>query len=258
MLVESAYADINGLRMYYEIYGEGKPLVLIHGGGSTIQTTFANLIPLMEEHHQLIAVEMQAHGRTSDRDNPLSFEQDADDIAALLQCIGILKASLLGFSNGGQTAIAFALRHPEMLDNMIVASAFYKRSAAPPEFWNGFDKATLNDMPVSLQEGFLKINNSHDALANMFRRDVERMKSFKGWTDEEISSITTPALIISASRDVGSLQHTIEMYETFPNRELAVFPGTHGGYLGAAESLEDGKMPLFNAVPLILEFLNKN
>src|SRR5512133_2523636 len=89
---KSGYSEVNGLKMYYEIYGEGKPLVLIHGGGSTIQTTFGRIIPLLAKQRKLIAVELQAHGRTSDRDSEVSFEQDADDVAALLKNLNILKA----------------------------------------------------------------------------------------------------------------------------------------------------------------------
>lgn len=89
---KSGYSDVNGLKMYYEIYGDGKPLVLIHGGGSTIQTTFGRVIPLFAKSRKVIAVELQAHGRTSDRNTDLSFEQDADDVATLLKNINIDKA----------------------------------------------------------------------------------------------------------------------------------------------------------------------
>lgn len=125
---QNGYADINGLRMYYEIYGEGAlPLVLIHGGGSTIQTTFGNIIPHLAKRRKIITMELQAHGRTNDRDVPLSFQQDADDVAALLGYLQIDKADFLGFSNGGQTLIELALRHAELINKMIVASAFYKK-----------------------------------------------------------------------------------------------------------------------------------
>jgi pimeloyl-ACP methyl ester carboxylesterase len=250
------YADVNGLKMYYEIYGEGKPLVLIHGGGSTIQTSFGNIIPALAKQLQLIAVEMQAHGRTSDRNSDLSFQQDADDIAALLEHLKISKADFLGFSNGGQTTIEIALRHPDLVHKIILASIFTKRVEAP-EFWKGFDTATLNDMPTLLRESFLQVNNRPDLLLNMFNKDVKRMKHFKGWPDEQIKSIQVPALIISGNHDVGSLEHTIEMYRNFPNGELAIFPGSHGTYLGALESLENGVWPAFNSSELIEEFLNK-
>lgn len=254
---KSGYADVNGLKMYYEIHGEGKPLVLIHGGGSTIQTSFGKLIPELAKNYQVIAVELQAHGRTADRDSDLSFEQDADDVAALLQVLKVPKADFLGFSNGGQTAIEIALRHPQIVNKIILASMFYKREAAPSEFWKGFETATLHDMPIALQEGFLAVNNSKEGLQNMFNKDVQRMKNFKDWSDAQIRSIKVPVLIINATKDVGSLEHAVEMYHLFPDSELAVFPGGHGSYLGAIESLENGQWPAFNAVHLIEEFLEK-
>ena len=254
---ESGYAEVNGLKMYYEIYGAGKPLVLIHGGGSTIQTSFGRIIPELEKSRRIIAVELQAHGHTNDRNFDLTFEQDADDVAALMQLLKITKADFLGFSNGGHTAIEIALHHPGIVNKIILASTFYKRSAATSEFWKGFDSAELNDMPLPLQQGFLAANNNPALLQNMFNKDVKRMKNFKGWKDEQISSVRAPVLIINATKDVGSLEHAVEMYRMFPDGELAIFPGFHGSFLGAIESIENGRMPKFNAVPLIEEFLDK-
>lgn len=185
----SGYSDINGLRMYYEIYGQGKPLVLIHGGGSTIETTFGNLIPLLARRRQLIGVELQAHGHTNDRNTDLTFQQDADDVAALLGNLKIAKADFLGFSNGGQTTIEIVLRHSNLVNKIILASAFYKRSAAAPEFWEGFNGATIDAMPKALKDGYLKANNDEKGLLNMFNKDVQRMKMFKGWTDEQKSQL---------------------------------------------------------------------
>ncbi len=254
---KSAYAEVNGLNMYYEIYGEGKPLVLIHGGGSTIQTSFGKIIPLLAQHRQLIAVEMQAHGRTNDRDTGLSFEQDADDVAALLQNLNISKADFLGFSNGGQTTIELALRYPQIINKIILASTFYKRNAAPPQFWEGFEHATLNDMPQVLREAFLSVNNNDAILMNMFKKDVQRMKTFKGWQDDQLQSIQAPTLVINANNDVGSAEHAVGMYRSFPDCELAIFPGGHRTYLGTIESLENGQLPAFNATYLIQEFLDE-
>src|SRR5215467_1494165 len=99
------YAAVNGLNLYYEIHGRGRPLVLLHGGGSTIESTFGRILPDLARTHQVIAVELQAHGHTKDIDRPLSFEQDADDVAALLAQLKIEKADIMGFSNGGTTAL---------------------------------------------------------------------------------------------------------------------------------------------------------
>ncbi len=254
---KSGYSIVNGLNMYYEIHGEGKPLVLIHGGGSTIETSFGRIIPLLAQHRQVIAVELQAHGRTGDRDTALSFEQDADDVAALLQNLDIAKADFLGFSNGGQTTLEIALRHPALVNKIILASIMSKRSAVAPQFWEGFEGATLDQMPQPLIEGYLSVNNDREGLLNMFNRDVERMKNFKGWGDEQIQAIEAPTLVINGNQDVAGPEHAVEIYRLIPNCELAIFPGGHGTYLGTIESLDNGKWTSFNATNLIEEFLDK-
>ncbi len=254
---QNGYSEVNGLKMYYEIYGQGKPLVLIHGGGSTIETSFGKIIPSLASHRQLIAVELQAHGHTNDRHTDLTFEQDADDVASLLHNLKITKADFLGFSNGGHTTIEIALRHPHLVNRIILASSFYKRNAVAPQFWDGFAGVTLDMMPQVLREGYLKANNSDAGLLTMFNKDVQRMKVFKGWTDEQMKSIKAPTLVINGNSDVGSVEHAVEMYRVIPNSELAIFPGGHGVYLGAIESLDNGKWPGFNATELIEEFLNK-
>lgn len=252
---KSGYSQVNGLNMYYEVYGQGKPLVLIHGGGSTIQTTFGNIIPSLVSKRQLIAVELQAHGRTGDRDTELSFEQDADDVTALLKNLRVAKADILGFSNGGQTAIEIALRHPALLDKLIIASAFYKKNAVPDQFWGGFDQVSIDMMPPALREGFFKVNNSKTAFETMFWKDVMRMKNFKGWSDEQIRSINAPTLVINANNDVGSVEHAVEMYRTFPNCQLAIVPGKHGDYMGTVEFLDD-KWSQQYVADIILGFLD--
>src|SRR5579871_764152 len=134
---ESGHSDVNGIKMYYEIHGQGQPLVLIHGGGSTITTSFGKILPMLAEDYKVIAVELQAHGHTSDRNSPESFEQDADDVVTLLKNLKIEKASFFGFSNGGNTAMQIANRHPEIVQKLILASTFYKREGFPPGFFEG-------------------------------------------------------------------------------------------------------------------------
>lgn len=255
---KSGYSEVNGLKMYYEIHGQGKPLVLIHGGGSTIETSFGKIIPLLTKKRQIIGVELQAHGHTNDRNTNLTFEQDADDVATLLNNLEIPNADFLGFSNGGHTLIEIVLRHPEIVDKIIIASAFYKKSAVVPQFWEGFDHATINMMPQVLKDGYLKANNDEAGLLNMFEKDVQKMKVFKDWTDEQMKSITAPTLIINGNNDVGSVEHAVEMYRTIPNSQLAIVPGKHGAYIGAIEYLDNGKWTQKYIVNIIEDFLNKS
>ena len=102
LVSQKGYSEVNGIKMYYEIYGQGQPLVLIHGGGSTIETTFGRIIPMLAKRYKVIAMDLQAHGRTSDRPVPESFDQDADDVVTLLKNLNISKADFFGFSNGVQ------------------------------------------------------------------------------------------------------------------------------------------------------------
>ncbi len=254
---QSGYSDVNGLKMYYEIYGAGKPLVLIHGGGSTIDTSFGRIIPRFSKHRQIIAVELQAHGHTNDRDTDLTFEQDADDVATLLNNLEIPKADFLGFSNGAHAAIEIAFRHPGLANKIILASGVYQRSATAPQFWEGFDEAALfTHMPRILREGYLKANNDPAGLQNMFDKDVQRMKAFKGWNDEQLKKIAAPALLINGTKDIISPEKAVEIYRLIPNCELAILPGEHGEYLGAIESLRGDKWEHWYAAGLIDQFLD--
>jgi pimeloyl-ACP methyl ester carboxylesterase len=113
-------------------------------------------------------------------------------------------------------------------------------------------------MPQALREGFLEVNPDPAALQAMFDKDVSRMRAFRGWSDAQMASIAHPALVISGNRDVGSLEHAVRMAKLLPKGTLAVFPGGHGTYLGSIESLRDGRMPRFNAIELIREFLDED
>jgi pimeloyl-ACP methyl ester carboxylesterase len=249
------YADVNGIKMYYEIHGAGFPLVLLHGGGSTINTSFGGILSSLAKTHRCIAVELQAHGHTGDRDAPETFEQDVDDVAELLRQLNISKADIFGFSNGGHNAIEMAIRHPEKVNKLIIASAFYKRDGTFAGFWDGFPTATLNNIPQIYRDEYLKITNDPARLQNMFDKDVARMLAFKGWSDEDIISIKAPVFIVLGNYDVVTPEHAVKMYRIFPNARLAILPGNHGSYMGEAMSPDlSSKIPeLF--VGMIDEFL---
>jgi pimeloyl-ACP methyl ester carboxylesterase len=250
------YADVNGLKMYYEIHGEGFPLVLIHGGGSDIGTTFGRILPALAKKHKVIAVDMQAHGHTADIDRSLSFEQDADDIAGLLKQLKITKADIFGFSNGASTTLQVAIRHPHLVNKIIVASTMYKRSGAFQGFWDMMKNATFEGMPQVYKDAFLKINPDKEALHAMYKRDVTRMQSFKDIKDDDIKNINAPALIIAGNKDVVTPEHAVEMYRQIKNAQLAIFPGGHGDYMGEITTLKPGQTE-FVALPVIEEFLSE-
>ncbi len=254
---DSGYASVNGLKMYYEIHGEGAPLVLIHGGGSTIQTTFGEILPLLAQHYKVIAVELQAHGHTNDRDSAESFEQDADDVVGLIQYLKISKAHFLGFSNGGNTAMQIAIRHSNIVDKLVIISSFYKREGMIPGFFEGMQLATLENMPILLKTYYLQINNDQKGLQRMFNKDKERMLHFKDWRDEDLASIKSPSLIISGDKDVVTTEHTVKMSQIIPNAQLMILPGTHGSFIGEICAVEEGSKLPESTVTIIKEFLNK-
>jgi pimeloyl-ACP methyl ester carboxylesterase len=253
----SGYASVNGLNMYYEIHGTGTPLVLIHGGGSTIQTSFGRVLHSFSKDRQVIAVELQGHGHTADINRPETFEQDADDVAALLKYLKIGNADFFGFSNGGNTTMQIAIRHPNLVRKIILGSAFYKREGMYPQFWQSLNHATLKDMPQQLQDAYKKVAPNPDDLPEMCKKDLKRMLTFKDWRDEDLKSITAPALIIIGDADVVRPEHAVEMLPLIPHGRLSILPGGHGAYIGEVTTgMERSKIPDLT-VSMIEEFLDE-
>jgi pimeloyl-ACP methyl ester carboxylesterase len=253
----SGYADVNGLRMYYELHGSGgTPLVLIHGGGSTIGTNFGRVLPLLARNRRVIAVEVQAHGHTRDVDRPFTFEQDADDVAALLDSLHVRKADILGFSNGGTTALQIAIRHTDKVKRLIIASSNYRRDGMQEGFWDFMEKGTYADMPQPYKDAYLKINPSQEGVHAMHDRDAKRMLAFKDIPDESIKAIQAPTLVVAGDRDVVRVEHALALSRLLPQARLAILPGTHGEYLGEimTPNVSDRVVAIF--ADLVAEFLD--
>src|SRR5260370_1134677 len=257
LISKNGYSEVNGIKMYYEIYGQGKPLVLIHGGGSTIETTFGRVIPMLAKRYKVIAMDLQAHGRTSDRAAPESFEQDADDVVTLLKNLNISKADFFGFSNGGTTAVQIAIRHPEIADKIILGSALCKRNGVPEQFWDFMKQATLANMPEQLKEAYLKVSPNPKGLQVMHDKDAERMVNFKDIPDDQIESIKASTLIIIGDKDVIKPEHAIEMHRQIANSSLAIIPGVHGEYIGEITTLNSNSKEADFVIPMIESFLDK-
>ena len=256
-LPKTGYARVNGLRMYYELHGAGgTPLVLIHGGGSTIGTNFSRVLPLLSRNRRVIAVEMQAHGHTLDIDRPFTFEQDADDVAALLDSLHVPKADVLGFSNGGTTALQIAIRHPAKVNRLVIASANYRRDGMVDGFWDAMQKGTYADMPQPFKDAYLKINPSQAGVHALYERDSKRMLAFKDIPDASIRGIQSPTLVVDADQDVVRVEHALALSKLLPHARLLVLPGTHGSYMGEIMSpkVSDRTVAIF--ADLVTAFLD--
>jgi pimeloyl-ACP methyl ester carboxylesterase len=254
----SSYATVNGLRMYYELHGiGGMPLVLIHGGGSTIGTNFGRVLPLLSRTRRVIAVEVQAHGHTRDIDRPFTFEQDADDVAALLDSLHVPNADVLGFSNGGTTALQIAIRHPAKVHRLVIASSNFKRDGMQAGFWDFMEKGTYADMPQPYKDAYLKINPSQEGVHAMHDRDLKRMLAFRDIPDDAIRGIKAPTLVVVGDRDVIRPEHALELARLLPHARPCILPGTHGSYLGEimTPKVSDRTVGIF--ADLVDEFLQQ-
>lgn len=228
--VEKGYAPVNGLRMYYEVHGSGDgttpPLVLLHGGGSTIEITFERFLPELAKKRQVIAFEQQGHGRTNDvADRPFTFEQSADDAAALLRHLKIERADFFGFSNGGSIAMQIAIRHPKLVRRLVVASAMYQRDGLVPGFFDMMKNAKLEQMPAEFRDAYLRLAPQPERLQSFHDKCVRRMLDFQDWPAGALRSIEAPVLVMAGDADVIRPEHAVEMYRLFRHARLAILPG---------------------------------
>ena len=238
--IETGWALVNGIQIYYEVHGspgidDWTPLVLLHGGGSTIDSNFGRVLPLLASNRRVIALEEQGHGRTSDRDQPFTFEQSADDVAGLLRFLKVSHADLFGFSNGGTVALQVAIRHPQLVRKLVFASSLTKREGAPRLF-EFIAQADLSNMPQALKDAFVAVNPDPQKLRVMHDKDAARMASFRDIPDAAVRGVRAPTLVITGDRDVARLEHAVELSRLFPDARLLVLPSGHGDYLAEASS----------------------
>jgi pimeloyl-ACP methyl ester carboxylesterase len=231
------YAEVNGLKMYYEIHGTGFPLVVLHGAFMTIGA-MGDLVPALAEARQVVAVELQGHGRTADVDRSLSYEQMGDDVGALLRHLGIEQADVFGYSMGGGVALQVAIRHPEVVRKLVVASASYTSDGMHPELLEMIPTITPDVFAGSpIEEEYLRTAPNPDdfptLVAKLKQLDMEPF----AWPPEDIRGIAAPTLLIIGDSDAIRLEHAVEMFRLLgggvmgdlaglPKSQLAVLPGT--------------------------------
>src|ERR687885_1672888 len=207
------YAEVNGLNMYYEIHGTGQPLVLLHGAYMTIDL-MGEVVPALAESRQVIAAELQGHGCTADIDRPLTYEQMADDIAALLRHLVIKKADVFGYSMGGGVAFQVAIRHPEVVRKLVVASASYTSDGMHPELLEMIPTITPEAFAGSpIEEAYLRTAPNPDEfstlVAKLKRLDMEPF----AWPPEDIRGIVAPTLLLIGDSDAIRLEHAVELFQ---------------------------------------------
>src|SRR5262245_17348832 len=244
--------------MYYEVHGrtDGVPLVLLHGGGSTIEVTFGRVLPVFAGTRRVIALEEQGHGRTTDRDAPVTFESSADDVAALLRYLKVDKADVFGFSNGASVALPLAIRHAQLVRKLVFASSMTRRDGAPPRCCELMKQANFSNMPQPLKNAFLRVNPDVQQLKRMHDKDVVRMQTFKDVPDALVGSVRASTLIVLGDQDIVKPEHAIELTHLIAGARLLILPGGHGDYLGeAVMTQKDTRYPELTA-RLIEEFLD--
>lgn len=262
MSVRQGYAAVGALRMYYEVHGEARagraPLVLVHGGGSTIESNFGALIPLLTETRQVIGVEEQGHGHTAWIGRPYTLENSADDIAAVLDRLEVPCADVLGFSSGAGVSLRLAMRHPSRVRRLIVASTFYRRDGVVDGFWDGMQDASLDAMAEALKEADRKVNPDPRHLEQLFEQDSERTKAFKDWSDAELQAVTSPTLVVAGDQDIVKPEHAVRLARAIPGARLLVVPANHGNYLGEVAASGGDTSLLRATVPFLTRFLDED
>lgn len=247
------------IELHHEIFGRGRqtPLLLVHGGAGTIGTNWGRAIPTFAVDRTVIGVELQGHGHTRHAPRAYTFENSADDIAALIRELGIDRVDIMGFSNGGPTAVRFALRHADLTRRVVAASGFYRRDGMIDGFWDNFDDPQLDAMPAVLRQAYAAINPDPADLFAMFQLDVSLMRDFQDWDDQELASLDAPALFISGDHDVVRPEHTVQMARLAPHGRALVLPAGHGDYLGAADAGEVDAALAQSCLGLIYRFLGE-
>ncbi len=242
--VKTGYAPVNGLKLYYEVFGAGEPLILLHGGVGAIEM-FADILPALSRSRQVIGVDLQGHGRTADIDRPLSLEAMADDVAGLMKHFGIAKADVMGYSLGGEVALRTAIQHPELVRKLVVVSATFKRDGWYPEIRAGMAQmgpAAAEPMKQTpMYQLYSRLAPKPDDWPVLLTKLGDLLRKDYDWS-KDVAAIKAPALLVFGDADAVRTAHAVEFFELLgggkkdggwdgsgvSNARLAILPGlTH-------------------------------
>jgi len=249
--VSSGYADVNGIKLYHEIYGQGEPLVVLHGGLMTIGEMLTLLEPLARTH-KVIAVELQGHGRTADTDRPLWFETMGDDIAVLLNQLNIPMADIVGLSLGAAVGLRTAIQHPEKVRRLVVISSPYAKTGWYPEAQEGMRNVSAAMAETMMQTPTGKFSEQWPE-PQRFAQFLDKMGKMMGasydWS-AEVKALPMPVMLVFADNDSVSQKHIAEFFALLgggvkepgwqntqlSKARLAIVPGySHYNFVSAPE-----------------------
>jgi pimeloyl-ACP methyl ester carboxylesterase len=257
------YAEVNGLNMYYEIHGSGQPLILLHGGIGTIEM-FGEVLPLLAGGRRVIAVDLQAHGRTADVDRPLSFELMADDIAALIERLEIERADVMGYSLGGGVALQTTIRHPDVVRKLVLISTPFKRDGWYPEVLAGMGRmgpeAAEPMKQTPIYEVYASVAPRPEDWPVLLSKLGELLRQDYDWS-EEVEAIEAPTMIVVGDADSVRTAHAVTFFELLgggkadagwdgsgiPDARLAILPATTHYDILSSPALASAVTPFLDA-----------
>lgn len=257
------YADVNGIKLYYETHGAGKPLILLHGGLGAIEMFGPNL-PALANGRQVIAVDLQGHGRTADIDRPLSVELMADDIAALIKRLKLERPDIMGYSLGGGVALMTAIRHPELVGKLVLVSTPIKRSAFYPDILAQQGQVTAAAAEAMKQTPMYQLYASiaprPQDWARLLGKIGEAMKNDFDFS-KDVAGIKATTLVVAGDADIFPPAHAVEVFGLLgggkrdggwdgsgqPKSKLAILPGLTHYTIFSAPALASTVIPFLDA-----------
>jgi pimeloyl-ACP methyl ester carboxylesterase len=209
------YADVNGINLYYEVHGSGRPLILLHGGLMT-GSMFEPVLPILTRDHQVITVDLQGHGRTADIDRPIDVRLMADDIAALIDHLGLEKPDLVGFSLGGGVALQVGVKYPDKIRRLVVVSSNVTRDAIPPEMLaqqgqvNAAAAEFMKDTPM--YQEYMRVAPRPEDFPRLLDKLGQSMATDFDFS-EDVRDLQVPTLIVAADADMAPPSHYVEVFK---------------------------------------------
>ena len=257
---ESGYAHVNGLKMYYEVYGKGKPIVLIHGSFMNIPLNWSHIIPLLAKDRKVIVTEMQGHGRTRDIPRQFSYESMADDVSGLLKHLKIDTADILGYSMGGGIAFQVAVRHPQQVRRLVVLSGSYTHDGWWPDVEKSFATFTADMFKgTPIQKQYDSLGNDPAHFPEFVKKVISIDLNPYDWS-KDVKNIQAPIFMAIGDADGVRYEHALELFRAkgggkmgdlhgLPKSRLAIIPGTtHIGMMQRTDWL----------IPMITDFLDSD